>query len=215
MLTPAEQVEILDFPNIYFAGSASIYKIGTSKRKTGSDLGELYNLQGTTRDQDGGVYNSGYDDSRGDIYLTKHDHVGYRYEIISLLGKGSFGQVCRCYDHKHKTQVAIKIIRNKSRFEKQGLVEVKVLNTLRDADADNTYGLVHVQNHFFFRGHLCFTFELLGTNLYEWLKAGQFRGIHLGVTRTFAKQMLNCLVLLRRLSIVHCDLKPEVDYALI
>jgi serine/threonine protein kinase len=95
-------------------------------------LAELYNLQGTSKDKDAQSYNDGFDDSRGDLYLTKHDHIAYRYEIISLLGKGSFGQVCKCYDHKRKTQVALKIIRNKSRFEKQGLVEVKVLNRLRD-----------------------------------------------------------------------------------
>lgn len=63
-----------------------------------------------------------------------------------------------------------------------------------------------MHKNFFFRGHLVFTFELLGMNLYEWLKAGQLRGVHLGVTRVFAKQILNCLVLLKKLGIVHCDL---------
>jgi hypothetical protein len=39
--------------------------------------------------------------------------------------------VVKCYDHKLKTHVAVKIIRNKKRFEKQGMVEVKVLDRLR------------------------------------------------------------------------------------
>jgi len=43
------------------------------------------------------------------------DHIAYRYEIIELLGKGSFGQVIRAYDHKTKQYVAVKIIRNKKR----------------------------------------------------------------------------------------------------
>jgi dual specificity tyrosine-phosphorylation-regulated kinase 2/3/4 len=76
-------------------------------------------------------------------------------------------------------------------------------------DKDDEYSLVHVHNNFYFRNHLCFTFELLGMNLYEWLKAGHFRGVHLGVTRVFAAQMVQCLVLLKQLGIVHCDLKPE------
>ena len=43
------------------------------------------------------------------------DHIAYRYEIIEMLGKGSFGQVIRAYDHKMHQHVAIKIIRNKKR----------------------------------------------------------------------------------------------------
>ncbi|KAJ3273771.1 Dual specificity tyrosine-phosphorylation-regulated kinase 3 [Terramyces sp. JEL0728] len=194
---------------IYFAGSATIEKIGTSKRRSGADMHDVYNLSGTNFDQDGNVYNNGYDDSRGDLYLTRHDHVGYRYEILSLLGKGSFGQVVKCYDHKTKTNIALKIIRNKKRFEKQGVVEVNVLNKLAQEDPNDEYNLVHVLDHFYFRGHLCFSFELLGTNLYEWLKAGGFTGVHLGAVRRFATQMLQCLSLLESLKIIHCDLKPE------
>jgi dual specificity tyrosine-phosphorylation-regulated kinase 2/3/4 len=37
--------------------------------------------------------NSGYDDERGDYTIVNHDHLGYRYEILGILGKGSFGQV--------------------------------------------------------------------------------------------------------------------------
>ncbi|KAJ3258370.1 Dual specificity tyrosine-phosphorylation-regulated kinase [Boothiomyces macroporosus] len=209
LLSVYEQQEILNWPEIYFAGSATIEKIGTSKRRTGADMHDVYNLSGTNFDQDGNVYNNGFDDSRGDLYLTRHDHVGYRYEILSLLGKGSFGQVVKCYDHKTKANIALKIIRNKKRFEKQGVVEVNVLNKLTQEDPNEEYNLVHVLDHFYFRGHLCFSFELLGTNLYEWLKAGGFTGVHLGVVKRFATQMLQCLNLLHSLKIIHCDLKPE------
>lgn len=29
---------------------------------------------------------------------------------------GSFGQVCRCYDHKNRTNVAVKVIKNVHKF---------------------------------------------------------------------------------------------------
>ena len=35
----------------------------------------------------------------------------FRYEILEVIGKGSFGQVIRALDHKTGQYIAIKIIR--------------------------------------------------------------------------------------------------------
>lgn len=75
--------------------------------------------------------NHGYDDERGDYFVINRDHLGYRYEIVDTLGKGSFGQVLNCRDHATGQSVAIKIIRNKKRFHHQALVEIKILESLR------------------------------------------------------------------------------------
>lgn len=48
-----------------------------------------------------------------------HDHIAYRYEVLEVIGKGSFGQVLKCLDHKTNEMVAIKIIRNKKRYLKK------------------------------------------------------------------------------------------------
>ena len=61
-----------------------------------------------------------------------HDHIAFRFEVLSVLGRGSFGQVMKVYDYKTNQAVACKIIRNKKRFHHQALVEVKILETLRD-----------------------------------------------------------------------------------
>ena len=42
--------------------------------------------------------------------------MAYRYESLEVLGKGSFGQVVKCYDHKTGSHTAVKIIRNKKRY---------------------------------------------------------------------------------------------------
>jgi hypothetical protein len=39
--------------------------------------------------------NYGFDDERGDYKPYVHDHLAYQFEILSILGKGSFGQA-RC-----------------------------------------------------------------------------------------------------------------------
>ena len=43
-----------------------------------------------------------YDDKSGNYKAIKGDHISYRYEILSLLGTGSFGNVLKVYDHKQK-----------------------------------------------------------------------------------------------------------------
>ncbi|KAJ3115477.1 Dual specificity tyrosine-phosphorylation-regulated kinase [Physocladia obscura] len=207
LLTPYELQEVFQYPHIYFAGAMGVEKIGSPRRKSGA-IGTAH-PENLTKEDINGIFNNGFDDSRGDYYYTSHDHIGYRYECISILGKGSFGQALKCFDHKTKTIVALKIIRNKKRFEKQGVVEVKVLDRLRKEDADQSHNLVHMQDSFYFRGHLCITFELLGINLYEWVKSGGFRGIHMGVLKIFTVQILECLKLLYRIKTVHCDMKPE------
>jgi dual specificity tyrosine-phosphorylation-regulated kinase 2/3/4 len=87
---------------------------------------------------------------------------------------------------------------------------VQVLDKIRIADHDQTHNTVRMLDYFHFRGHLCITFEILGANLYEWLKAGGFKGVNCDLVRVFSRQILECLVLMRQNRIIHCDLKPEV-----
>ena len=44
--------------------------------------------------------------------------MGYRYEVTKKVGKGSFGVVLKCYDHKEREYVALKILKNKKRLYK-------------------------------------------------------------------------------------------------
>jgi len=107
-----ERGEIIDYKDIYFCGTKN------AKKHVG-DLGAS-------------TANFGYDDDRGDYNIVFGDHLAYRYEVVDLLGKGSFGQVVRCIDHKTGGLEAIKIIRNKKRFHQQALVEVNILQKLRE-----------------------------------------------------------------------------------
>jgi dual specificity tyrosine-phosphorylation-regulated kinase 2/3/4 len=72
-LTSYEQAEVLAYKEIYFYGKKA-EKVYASKMLD---------------------FNEGYDKEDGDYKIILHDHLGYRYEIISLLGEGSFGKV-RC-----------------------------------------------------------------------------------------------------------------------
>ena len=51
-------------------------------------------------------------------------NIVYRYEIVGALGCGTFGDVVRALDHKTKTHVAIKVIRNDKAYTQQAAIEV-------------------------------------------------------------------------------------------
>jgi dual specificity tyrosine-phosphorylation-regulated kinase 2/3/4 len=70
------------------------------------------------------------------LYQIK-DHIGYRYEIVGALGKGSFGSVIKVFDHKRNEEAALKIIRSKKKFFNQALVELKILKYIKDNDENN------------------------------------------------------------------------------
>ncbi|KAF3854512.1 hypothetical protein F7725_022567 [Dissostichus mawsoni] len=129
--------------------------------------------------------------------------------VLEVIGKGSFGQVLKCLDHKNNELVAIKMIRNKKRFHHQALVELKILDVIKRKDKDNMHNVIHMKEYFYFRNHLCISFELLGVNLYELIKKNNFQGFSIALIRRFTHALLRCLQMLHREKIIHCDLKPE------
>lgn len=76
-------------------------------------------------------------------------------------------------------------------------------------DPHKKFNVVDFDQSFYFRGHLCISTDLLSMNLYEFIKAHDFRGFSLKLIRRFTKQMLGSLVLLHGKKVIHCDLKPE------
>ncbi|XP_055644188.1 dual specificity tyrosine-phosphorylation-regulated kinase 2 isoform X2 [Toxorhynchites rutilus septentrionalis] len=186
-LTDYEKQEIEKYPEVYFLGLES---------------NKINAKQGT-------ALNSGYDDDNGSYNKILRDHIGYRYEVLEVIGKGSFGQVIRALDYKTNQHVAIKIIRNKKRFHHQALVEVRILDELRKKDADGSYNVIHMLDYFYFRNHLCISFELMSLNLYELIKKNNYQGFSLSLIRRFCNSIVKCLRLLYQENIIHCDLKPE------
>ena len=82
--------------------------------------------------------------------------------------------------------VALKIIKNKKRFHKQALVEVKLLDHLKRADPNDIKHIVRIYDHFLFRNHLCITFEMMSINLYELLSMNGYRGMKIELVKKIA-----------------------------
>lgn len=49
------------------------------------------------------------------------------FQVISFLGKGTFGQVVKCVELHSGEEFAVKILKNKRNFYYQGIVEAKIM----------------------------------------------------------------------------------------
>uniref|UniRef100_UPI00398F0470 dual specificity tyrosine-phosphorylation-regulated kinase 1A-like isoform X3 n=1 Tax=Pristiophorus japonicus TaxID=55135 RepID=UPI00398F0470 len=203
-------------------GTAPLRKLSVDLIKTYKHINEVYYAKKKRRAQhvppddsstkkERKIYNEGYDDEHYDYIVKNGEKWMDRYEIDSLIGKGSFGQVVKAYDHHEQEWVAVKIIKNKKAFLNQAQIELRLLELMNKHDTEMKYYIVHLKRHFMFRNHLCLVFELLSYNLYDLLRNTNFRGVSLNLTRKFAQQMCTALLFLAtpELSIIHCDLKPE------
>ena len=164
-----------------------------------------------------GVKNDGYDNEDSDYILYVNDILGSeeaghknRYLILDVLGQGTFGQVVKCQNLRTQEVVAVKVIKNKTAYFNQSMMEVSVLDLLNQKlDKNDDHHLLRLKDTFIHKQHLCLCFELLSVNLYELIKQNQFRGLSTTLVRVFAQQLLNGLTLLNKARLIHCDLKPE------
>ncbi|KAL7713365.1 Serine/threonine protein kinase ppk15 [Entamoeba marina] len=130
-----------------------------------------------------------------------------RYKAVSLLGKGSFGQVIKCLDMNTNEYVALKILKNRANVLRQGMLEISILTLLNDSDEDDL--VVKMLDHFLYQNHLCIVQELLGPSLLDFIKINTAEGIHLSFALRILTDLLESLVVLADNNIIHCDVKPE------
>jgi dual specificity tyrosine-phosphorylation-regulated kinase 2/3/4 len=99
-LRDIEKTEILEYDQVYWF-----------------NLKDRKKIKGPPPTPDG-IDNFGFDNDKNEYICEEGDHFSYRFQIIQRLGKGSFGQVFKCYDHKLHETLALKVLRNKKRLYK-------------------------------------------------------------------------------------------------
>ncbi|XP_072475321.1 homeodomain-interacting protein kinase 3 isoform X7 [Notamacropus eugenii] len=147
----------------------------------------------------------------GDYQLVQHEvlcSLKNTYEVLDFLGRGTFGQVVKCWKRGTNEIVAIKILKNHPSYARQGQIEVSILSRLSTENADE-FNFVRAYECFQHRNHTCLVFEMLEQNLYDFLKQNKFSPLPLKVIRPILQQVATALKKLKSLGLIHADLKPE------
>ncbi|CAH2235017.1 serine/threonine-protein kinase PRP4 homolog [Pararge aegeria] len=155
--------------------------------------------------------NDNWDDCEGYYNIKVGDMVdNNRYTVKSLLGQGVYSNVVKAQDNKANSEIAIKIIRNNDLMYKTGLKEIKILKDVNDADPENKYHCVKLLTHFMHKGHLCLVFEAMHMDLRCVLKKyGKNHGLNVKALNSYSRQLLLAIRLLKKVGIVHADIKPD------
>jgi hypothetical protein len=156
-----------------------------------------------------------------------------RYVVIEKLGWGHFSTVWLCYDKKksfaadHPEYVALKIQKSAIHYREAAIDEIELLNSISSAAMSakimdeyptgttvSDLCLVTLLDNFDHVGpngrHVSMAFEVLGENLLKVIKKYDYRGMSVGVVKSFVRQMCVGLDFLHRhCKIIHTDLKPE------
>ena len=149
--------------------------------------------------------------SDGDYQLVQNEvlySMTNSYEVLEYLGRGTFGQVVKCWKKGTNEVVAIKILKNHPSYARQGQIEVSILSRLGQENADQ-FNLVRAYEVFTHKNHTCLVFEMLEQNLYDYLKQQKFSPLPLKSIRPIIQQVCVALSKLKQLGLIHADTKPE------
>uniref|UniRef100_A0A665VCU2 non-specific serine/threonine protein kinase n=1 Tax=Echeneis naucrates TaxID=173247 RepID=A0A665VCU2_ECHNA len=159
----------------------------------------------------GGPSKQGTGGGDGDYQVVQHEvlcSMKNTYEVLDFLGRGTFGQVVKCWKRGTGEVVAVKILKNHPSYARQGQIEVSILARLSGENADE-HNLVRAFECFQHRSHTCLVFEMLEQNLYDFLKQNKFSPLPLKVIRPVLQQVATALKKLKSMGLIHADLKPE------
>ncbi|EFX00293.1 protein kinase [Grosmannia clavigera kw1407] len=149
------------------------------------------------------------DDEDGHYIVVPDADLTERYQLVKLLGQGTFGKVVQARDRRSKKLVAIKIIRSVQKYRDASRIELRVLETLKANDRENRNRCIHLFECFDFRGHICIVMDLLGQSIFDFLKGNTFVPFPNSQIQSFARQLFTSVAFLHDLQLIHTDLKPE------
>jgi len=148
-------------------------------------------------------------DAEGFVELPPGTVLSDRYQINSRLGSGVFSKVFKAKDLVDNKEVAVKVIRHNEAMKRVGVKEVELLQLIASRDPEDKFCCARLLTHFEDRDLLCLVFQLEGDDLLDVIKKfGRGVGLSIKAVQVYAKQLFRALFHLRRLGLIHADIKP-------
>lgn len=158
------------------------------------------------------------------------DIFNNRYIVIKKLGKGHFSTVWLAYDTNQFTYSALKVMRSTRRDVAEDEIEIheaisratrseewqkrQELHKTYIGDFEDRKYFADMLDWFELQCvhgvHLVMVFEVLGMNIFQYLKTKRFEGLPMDQVKEISKQLLLGLDFLHEVvGAIHTDLKPE------
>ena len=150
-------------------------------------------------------------DKEGYYHVQQGEVINGRFKVVSDIGRGVFSCVLACLDEmRDGKNVAIKVIKNNHVMNKAAEKEVSILAKISADDPTGKKHCIHMIDSFEHKGHTCMVFDRYDMDLRQVLKTfGRKVGIHINPVRVYGAQLLTSLAQLRKLRVVHADIKPD------
>jgi serine/threonine-protein kinase PRP4 len=150
--------------------------------------------------------------SEGEIFGPNKE-----FSVVGSIGRGVFSSVFEVKNTKEGDKsYAVKFVRSNHMMRKAAEKEVELYRRLakqtpkEDAEAAQFLMFLSAPETFIHQGHLAMIFELQKCDLRTAMhKYGQGKGLPLQTVAQYVKQIMLGLRVLRKLKIIHGDLKPD------
>lgn len=142
-------------------------------------------------------------------YVSK-EHIDFRFQMLQVVGKGSFGGVIKCADFKNNGKiVAVKFLRDNKKHHDQIVIENDFLEKLQHDNGPERHHIIKTYETFSYRGFFAIVMELGHNDVYNTLSAQNFLGLSITTIQLVTRQAANALRFIHSKGIIHCDFKPE------
>ncbi|KAG5191031.1 kinase domain protein [Tribonema minus] len=148
------------------------------------------------------------------LHAPVNSVIAGRYQVCRHIDSAVSSDALHCVDlHEGDRPVCLKVVKNDKDLFDQSLDEIQLLRYMGARGDAERHHFLAMHDCFYYREHLFIVSELLGENLYQFsqrLKEGGLPPYFTPVrVRGIMHQCLEALSFMNRLSLMHCDVKPE------
>eukprot|EP00252_Welwitschia_mirabilis_P021413 TRINITY_DN5497_c0_g2_i1.p1 TRINITY_DN5497_c0_g2~~TRINITY_DN5497_c0_g2_i1.p1 ORF type:complete len:199 (-),score=16.87 TRINITY_DN5497_c0_g2_i1:65-661(-) len=81
------------------------------------------------------------------------DNLTRRYQILSKMGEGTFGQVLECWDRNRNDRVAIKVVRGNQKYREEAMIEIDMIRKVSEYEKSKSW--YDSMSHIVFWSSIC------------------------------------------------------------